>query len=160
MRKSLRVIFVNSPITNDPNSFNTNNKSMRKSENVSFSFEKLRSLRISQVLLGGPLGKLGDPNFQSECPMDYWGITRDPPGDPKQDAHTRHLAISGQTLPGQPGNFPYPINVFSNYNPGFFCSTWARISNQANIFLKHTVCIFVEVRAGMICCKHLVCFLC
>ena len=124
------------------------------------SHQKICSLRISQVLLGGPLGKLGDPNFQSECPMDYWGITRDPPGDPKQDAHTRHLAISGQTLPGQPGNFPYPINVFSNYNPGFFCSTWARISNQANIFLKHTVCIFVEVRAGMICCKHLVCFLC
>ena len=48
------------------NSFNTDQKSIRKSKNVAFSLKKLNSLRISLVLLGTPYGKTRGPLGETE----------------------------------------------------------------------------------------------
>ncbi len=43
--------------------------------------------------------------------------------------------------------FSITDQLFFKSKPGFV-STWARISYRANIVLKNTVCLFVEVPAG------------
>ena len=57
----LAAIIQYAHIKNQFNSFNTDQKSIRKFEKMLFSLKKLNSLRISLVILGTPQGKLGDP---------------------------------------------------------------------------------------------------
>ena len=57
--KTKKPVFLTAKIkyahmNNQFNSFDTDQKSIRKSNKVSFSLKKLNSLRISLVLLGGP----------------------------------------------------------------------------------------------------------